>query len=121
MEYREQTEYYVIPANYTDSGKLFGGLLETRNAVETVILVVAIGYPELMLFSMPVTIRIVLMTVTLMPVAVVCMMGVDGDSLFRYTGHVFRFFVNRRKLHFRRVGFRYYDQGKKKTRKKKRK
>lgn len=118
MENKEHGGYYVIPANYTDSGKLFGGLLEMRNAVETVILVVAIGYPELMFFSMPITIRIVLMTVTIMPIAVVSMIGVDGDSLFQYIGNVFQFFVNRRKLHLRRVGFRYYDQ--KKKRKKKR-
>ena len=35
---REFSNVYTIPPNYTDSGKLLGGLLETRNTVEACIL-----------------------------------------------------------------------------------
>ena len=31
---REYSNIYTIPPNYTDSGKLLGGLLEVRNTVE---------------------------------------------------------------------------------------
>ena len=31
---REYSNIYTIPPNYTDSGKLMGGMLETRNTVE---------------------------------------------------------------------------------------
>ena len=48
MEEREYRNVYVIPANYTDSGKLLGGMVETRNAVEAGALVLLVGYPELM-------------------------------------------------------------------------
>ena len=106
---------YAIPANYTDSGKLLGGMIDTRNAIETVILVLALGYPELILIPMPGTIRIVVMTVTLLPLAVVSAMGVDGGSLFQYIGHIIHFWTHRRKLHFRRIGYRY---GQSKTKKK---
>ena len=58
MENAEFNNVYAIPANYTDSGKLLGGMLETRNAVETVALVILVGYPELFLFSMPAMIRL---------------------------------------------------------------
>lgn len=34
MEEKEYSNVYAIPANYTDSGKLFGGMVETRNAIE---------------------------------------------------------------------------------------
>ncbi len=78
MDEREYNNVYAIPANYTDSGKLLGGMIDTRNAIETVILVLALGYPELILIPMPGTIRIVVMTVTLLPLAVVSAMGVDG-------------------------------------------
>ena len=71
MDEREYNNVYAIPANYTDSGKLLGGMIDTRNAIETVILVLALGYPELILIPMPGTIRIVVMTVTLLPLAVV--------------------------------------------------
>ena len=66
MEEKEFNTTFAIPANYTDSGKIFGGMLEPRNAVEALILILAIGYPELMLIPMATTIRIVVMTVTLM-------------------------------------------------------
>ena len=47
MDDQEYRNVYVIPANYTDSGKLFGGMLEPRNAVETLFLLILVGYPEL--------------------------------------------------------------------------
>ena len=107
MEDREFDNVYSIPANYTDSGKILGGMLEPRNAIEAVILLIVVGYPELMWIPMPSTIRIVVMTVTLIPLAVVAMMGIDGDSLFQYLGHIIHYFFNRRKLTFRRVGYKY--------------
>ncbi len=107
MDEKEYSNVYAIPANYTDSGKLFGGMVETRNAVEAVALVVLVGYPELMWIPMSATIRIVVMTVTLLPLAVVSFMGIDGDSLLQYLGHMIAFWANRRKLHFRRIGYKY--------------
>ena len=38
MEEKEYSNVYAIPANYTDSGKLLGGMVETRNAIEAVFL-----------------------------------------------------------------------------------
>ena len=107
VEEREYSNVYAIPANYTDSGKLLGGMVETRNAVEAVALVILVGYPELMWIPMPTTIRIVVMTVTLIPLGVLAVMGIDGDSLLQYLGHMFSFWKNRRKLHFRRIGHKY--------------
>lgn len=119
MEEKEVRNVYAIPANYTDSGKLLGGMIEPRNAVETIILLLLVGYPELMWIPMPGTIRIVVMVVTLMPLAVLCVMGIDGDSLFQFMGHIFRFWFSRRKLHMRRVGYKYDKAQLKKTNKRK--
>lgn len=107
MDDKEFNNVFSIPANYTDSGKILGGMLEPRNAVEALLLIVLFGYPELMLIPMPSTIRIVVMTVTLIPLGVVAVMGIDGDSLFQYLGHIVYYFVSRRKLTFRRVGYKY--------------
>lgn len=38
MEEKEFNTTFAIPANYTDSGKIFGGMLEPRNAVEASLL-----------------------------------------------------------------------------------
>ena len=86
MEEKEYSNVYAIPANYTDSGKLLGGMVEPRNAVEAVALVIMVGYPEVKWIPMPTTIRIVTMTVTLIPLAVVAFMGIGGDSLLQYLG-----------------------------------
>ena len=107
MEEKEYSNVYAIPANYTDSGKLLGGMVETRNAVEAVALVGLVGYPELMWLPLSATIKIVVMTVTLIPLGVVAMMGIDGDSLFQYLGHIIYYMMSRRKLTFRRVGYKY--------------
>ena len=107
MDDKEFSNVFSIPANYTDSGKILGGMLEPRNAVEALVLIVLVGYPELMLIPMPSTIRIVVMTVTLIPLAVVAVMGIDGDSLLQYLGHIVSFWFSRRKLHFRRIGYKY--------------
>ena len=107
VEEREYSNVYAIPANYTDSGKLLGGMVETRNAVEAGFLVILVGYPELMWIPMSTTLRIVVMTVTLIPLGVLAVMGIDGDSLLQYLGHMLSFWKNRRKLHFRRIGHKY--------------
>ena len=107
MESIEFNNVYAIPANYTDSGKLLGGMLETRNTVETVFLVILVGYPELFWLSLPGMVKIAVMVLTLIPLAVISLMGIDGDSLFQYLGHIIRFFINRRRLHYRRIGYRY--------------
>ena len=107
MAEKEFNNVYTIPPNYTDSGKLMGGLLETRNTIEAVVLVALIGYPELMWVSLPATAKIVVMTVTLLPLGVFALMGIGGDSLLQYTTHIVLYWVRRRKLHYRRIGYNY--------------
>ena len=113
---KEISNIYAIPANYTDSGKLLGGMVEPRNAVETGFLLLVVGGPELLWIPMGGMVRVVIMTVTLLPLGVVSLMGVDGGSLFQYLGHILRFWTHRRKLHFRRVSS--YGKEKRKTKKK---
>lgn len=124
MDDKEYSNIYAIPANYTDSGKILGGMLEPRNAVEAVILLILVGYPILFVIPMSGTIRIVVATVTLLPLGVLAMMGIDGDSLFQYAGHMLSYCKSRRRLHFRRIGYKYDPKqirkkkgGKKKKRK----
>lgn len=116
MDEKPYNNVFAIPANYTDSGKILGGMLELRNAVEAGFLLILAGYPELMWLPVTGTIKIVVMTVTLLPLGVLAVMGIDGDSLFQYLGHVMKFAGSRRKIHMKRVG--YYDPTKKRKAKK---
>ena len=92
------------------------GMVEPRNAVETGFLLFLVGAPERLWIPMSGTLRVVVMTVTLLPLGVVSLMGVDGGSLFQYLWHILRFWTHRRKLHFRRVSS--YGKEKRKTKKK---
>lgn len=100
----EDENIYAIPANYTDSGKILGGMLSLRNIVEALILVLSIGFIELKLIPMTDTVRIIVMIATLLPLAIVALMGIDGDSLFQYIGHIFKFVHKRRRLHYKKIG-----------------
>lgn len=104
---REYSNIYTIPPNYTDSGKLLGGLLEVRNTVEAGVLLALVGYPELMWLHLPVTAKVTVMTVTLLPLAIFALMGLGGDSLLQYAAHIVLYWIRRRTLHYRRVGYRY--------------
>ena len=104
---REYSNIYTIPPNYTDSGKLLGGLLEVRNTVEAGVLLVLVGYPELMWLHLPVTAKVTMMTVTLLPLTIFALMGLGGDSLLQYVTHIALYWMRRRTLHYRRVGYRY--------------
>ena len=54
---REENNVYIIPANYTDSGKWLGGLLTLRNTIETIVLLVGLGYIEVALIPMSQIVR----------------------------------------------------------------
>ena len=46
-EEREQLNIYNIPANYSDSGRLFGGMVQTRNLIEVLIIVGILSLQEM--------------------------------------------------------------------------
>ena len=117
MEDKPYNNVFAIPANYTDSGKILGGMLELRNTIEAGLLLALVGYPELMWLPVNGTIKIVILTVTLLPIGVLAVMGIDGDSLFQCLAHVLRFAGNRRIIHMRRVGVRYDPKTERKAKK----
>ena len=111
MDDREFSNVYTIPSNYTDSGKLLGGMLETRNTIEAVLLLLLVGYPELMWMHLPATAKVVVMTLTLLPLGVFALMGIGGDSLLQFATHIVLFWMRSRQLHYRRIGYRYGKTG----------
>ena len=74
---------YYIPANFTDAGRLFG-IFEIRNVIEAVIL----GAPTLFLcftlFPFPLTARIIVSMIIVVPLGGFALIGISGDSLSRY-------------------------------------
>jgi len=41
----EDADIYYIPANFIESGTLFGGMLKLRNVIEAAVILIIIGAP----------------------------------------------------------------------------
>lgn len=98
MQEIEKEIIYPIPPNYTDSGKILGGMVAPRNLIEAILLVFTLGFIEFKLIPMEETVRIIVMAITLLPLFMVALIGIDGDSLLQRLKHVFKFMFNKRKL-----------------------
>ena len=94
---QEQRDSYVIPPNFIEGGSFFGGLFKARNVVEAVILAAGTGLPILTL-SLTLTIRIILLCLTSLPLALLALIGIAGMPLSSYIILFFRFLRNRRSL-----------------------
>lgn len=103
---KEQLNIYTIPTNYTESGRVLGGLVETRNLIESIIILILVGYPELRLLPVTGAVKITIMTMTLIPAVTVAITGIDSDSLFQFLWHVFLYFRRKRKISMKRIGGR---------------
>ena len=95
---REELDVYVIPPNFIESGKLFGGMFKLRNAIEAGVLAGGCG---MLVFKIPVslTTKIIILCVISLPLAIFGLMGVDGESLSEFIINVFKFLNNRRVLY----------------------
>lgn len=85
----EENNAYIIPPNYVDTGTVFGGTIKLRNAAEAVALSLLIGIP---VFQLPfkLTTKIIICCLTVLPAALLAVIGINGDSL---TGFLFSFIL----------------------------
>lgn len=94
----EEMDVYYIPPNFLTSGRLFGGMIRVRNAIEACVLVLLTGIPILQLpFSL--TTRIVILCLTTLPLGVFGVVGIDGDSLSEFVFNWCRWLIRRRMLY----------------------
>ena len=89
---------YRIPPNYTDSGKFLGGMISGRNAVETLLSVMVLGFTEYKFLPISESVKVVIMAITLIPLAVVMAIGFDGDSVIQYLTRIVKWVLKRRKI-----------------------
>ena len=94
---QEERDVYIIPPNFIEGGTLMGGMLKTRNVIEAGILGALTGVPVLKLpFSL--TIRIIVLCLTTLPLVLVALIGIGGGSLSEFILQFFSFLRNRRTL-----------------------
>lgn len=94
----EERDVYYIPPNFLTSGRLFGGMIRVRNAIEACALVLLFGLPILKL-PLSLTTRVILLCLLPLPLGIFAVIGFDGDSLSEFVINWFKWFTNRRKLH----------------------
>lgn len=91
----EQHDTYIIPPNFIEGGTLFGGMFKIRNVIEAGVLAVSVGIP---VFSIRVslTIRIILLCLTALPLGLLALVGIAGEPLSSYIFAFFKWLKNRR-------------------------
>lgn len=86
---------YNVPANFAESGRIINGMFKTRNFIEAVIWAV-IAFFFLNMIPYPSTSsKIMWMIIGIGPVAMLCIVGIDDESLFQFVQAMFKWRKNR--------------------------
>ena len=96
--HREEQDIYYIPPNFLTSGRLFGGMIRVRNAIEACVLVLLTGLPIIRL-PLSLTARIILLCLIPLPLGIFAVIGFDGDSLTEFALNWIKWLFNRRILY----------------------
>lgn len=86
---------YIIPPNFIDSGTLLGGMIKIRNAAEAGVVALAAGIP---VFSLPlsITAKIITLCFTALPLAILAVIGISGESLSSFALNFLKYWRNKR-------------------------
>lgn len=95
MSKSNEHEVYIIPPNFIEGGTLFGGLVKIRNAIEAGILAFAVGFPVFNL-GLPLTTKIIVLCITALPIAILGLIGINGECLSSFIIAFFKFLKARR-------------------------
>lgn len=88
---------YEIPANVREVGGLFG---RSRNVVETVVVLLPLVF---LLVTRAEPWRVAVAALIFVPLGVLTLVGIGGDSLGQFLCHVVRFLHRRRNIHLARM------------------
>lgn len=91
----EHHDTYIIPPNFIEGSTLFGGMFKIRNVIEAGVLAAAVGVPVFSL-DLSLTVRIIILCLTALPLALFALMGVAGEPLSSYIVAFFKWLKNRR-------------------------
>ena len=94
---QDERDIYYIPPNFIEGGTLLGGMFKTRNVIEAGVLAVVTGVPVMGL-SLSLTVRIIILCLTALPLALVALIGIGGGSLSEFVLQFFTYLRNRRTL-----------------------
>jgi hypothetical protein len=94
---QEERDIYLIPPNFIEGGTLLGGMFKTRNVIEAGVLGALTAFPVMNL-ALSLTMRIIILCLTTLPLVLLALIGVGGGSLSEFILQFFNFLRNRRVL-----------------------
>ena len=88
---------YVVPENYSNSGN-FLGKIPLRNFIDLVIFCGTLAFVEIKFIPAAWIVKFAVLAATVLPIAIICIIGVDGGSITEYFMRMFSFFIDRKNL-----------------------
>lgn len=96
MNNQNDHDTYIIPPNFVDTGTFFGGMFKARNVIEAGILGIVTGLPVLLFLPFGLTTRIIILCLTALPLMLVALIGISGESLSAFILIFLKYLKNRR-------------------------
>ena len=91
----EERDVYRIPENFVDTGTVMGGMFQLRNVIEAGA-IAAVCILPLFKVNISLTAKIIVACVTALPLGLLALIGINGESLSSFIAGFFRFLHNKR-------------------------
>ena len=95
MKTKSETDIYIIPPNFIEGSTFMGGMFKARNAIEAGVLALMVGIPVFHL-GIPLASRIIIICLTSLPLALLALIGINGESLTSFAMIFLLYLKNRR-------------------------
>lgn len=105
MDQEDRIDIYTIPPNFAEEGTMLSGRIKTRNAVEAAVILMIL-VPLLLSFDCSVKAKMYSGMIGIVPVVILAIIGVQGESLFAFVASFFRYLRSRRCLTVPDDGYR---------------
>lgn len=96
----DEPSVFYIPHNYIDSGSVLGGTFKLRNAIESLIIVVTIGYILSKISIMSIMNKLIFFIIVAFPLGILALVGVNGGSFFEFIHDVFNYLFSQKDVMF---------------------
>lgn len=91
----EERDVYRIPENFVDTGTVMGGMFKLRNVLEAGAIAAVFILP-LFKINISLTAKIIIACLTALPLGLLALIGVNGESLSSFILGFFKFLQNKR-------------------------
>ena len=91
---------FYIPQNFEEAGGYLGGKIGRRNGIELLVICGPLAYIELKMLRFSLEVNICIAMVTLIPLAFLCIFGIQDESITEYLMAIYWYRRGRRKLYY---------------------